>query len=310
MLTAGKDDRVFVVDPVEGSLHFGNGIRGRMLPVGSNNILVDTYRVVPGSRSNVAPHEISVCEGEGLEVTNLLPATGGRNAESIDEIVRRAPSILTSRDRAVTRADFEIIAKEASGEVSRAACRGRMDDDGKVEVIILPQRREGEAVPDPFLSAGLRDHVSRYLKRRCLINVEPMVRLTAFMAVDISVTLRLRANANILQVREEARQWVSQFLDPYEGGLDAEGWPFGGTLYAQDFARLVTDLSEVRHVVGVQLFDMSGADGRAVPGWEEGEGQLELSLETHDLFAARRIRIQTEEARSVRARARARKRAG
>ena len=38
-----------------------------------------------------------------------------------EEIVRRAPSILTSRDRAVTRADFEIIAMEASGEVARAA---------------------------------------------------------------------------------------------------------------------------------------------------------------------------------------------
>ena len=104
LLTAGKDDRVFTVDPVEGTLHFGNGIRGRMLPVGSNNVLVDTYRVVPGSRSNVAPHQISVCDGDSLDVTNLLPAIGGRNAEAIDEIVRRAPSILTGRDRAVTRA--------------------------------------------------------------------------------------------------------------------------------------------------------------------------------------------------------------
>ena len=297
LLTAGKDDRVFTVDPVEGTLHFGNGIRGRMLPVGSNNVLVDTYRVVPGSRSNVAPHQISVCDGDSLNVTNLLPAIGGRNAETIDEIVRRAPSILTSRDRAVTRADFEVIAMEASGEVSRAACPGRMDQDGKVEVVILPQRRAGEGIPDPFLSAGLRDHVSRYLKRRCLINVQPMVRLADFMPVDVSVTLRLRPNANFLQVREEAERWVSDFLDPYTGGLDGEGWPFGGTLYGQDFARLVTDLSEVRHVVSVRLFDMSGMDRRAVPGWEEGEGADELTLGTQDLFAVRRIRIQTEEAR-------------
>ena len=86
-------------------------------------------------------------------------------------------------------------------------------------------------------------------------------------------------------------------MDPYTGGLDGEGWPFGGTLYGQDFARLVTDLSEVRHVVSVRLFDMSGMDRRAVPGWEEGEGADELTLGTQDLFAVRRIRIQTEEAR-------------
>jgi len=297
LLTASKDDMVFVVDPVDGTLTFGNGIRGRMLPVGSNNVVVDTYRVVPGAKGNVGPHAVIISDGGGdsLEVTNLLPATGGRDAETIEEIVRRAPSILTSRDRAVTRADFEIIAMEASGEVARAACAGRMDEDGQVEVVILPLSREGEDVPDPFLSQGLRDHVSTYLKRRCLINVDPVVRLAAFMSTDVSMTLRLRPNANVILVRENAAAWIRRFLDPYEGGIDGEGWPFGGTLYAQDFARMVSDIEEVRHVSEVELFDMSDADPRAVPGWEEGHGDDELVLTEHDLFVVRRVRVRTEE---------------
>lgn len=297
LLIASKDEQVYVVDPVEGTLTFGNGIRGRMLPVGSNNVTVDTYRVVPGSRGNVGPHEISVCEtyGDSLEVTNLLPATGGRDAESIDEIITRAPSVLTSRDRAVTRADFEIIAKEASGEVARAACNGRMDEDGKVEIVVLPLRREGEEVPDPFLSAGLRDHVSRYLKRRCLINVDPVVRLARFQRIDVSVELRLRPNSNVIQVREAAETWIKRFLDPYNGGLDGEGWPFGGTLYAQDFARMVTDIAEVRHVVAVDLYDQSGADPAAPPRWAEGAGSSELLLTEHDLFVVRKVRVRAEE---------------
>lgn len=297
MTTTTKDDRVFTVDPVDGTLTFGNGINGRMLPVGSNNVIVEAYRVVPGARSNVGPHEIVVVEGasDAVDVTNLLPASGGRDAETISEIVRRAPSILTSRDRAVTRADFEIIAKEASGEIARAACEGSMDHDGRVEVIILPHRREGEAVPDPFLGAGLRDHVSRYLKRRCLVNVDPVVRLATFLPIDVSVELRLRPTANSVQVREAAEKWVRRFLDPYTGGLDAEGWPFKGTLYAADFARLVSDLPEVRHVVQVALYDMSKADPRAEPGWNEGDGSPSLVLGEHDLFVVRRVRVRTEE---------------
>ncbi len=299
LLTAGKDDRVFIVDPVDGTLTFGNGIRGRMLPVGSNNVLVDTFHVVPGARGNLGPGEIVVCEayGDSLAVTNLLPSLGGRDAESIEEITRRAPSILTSRDRAVTRGDFEIIAREASGEVARAACSSRLDEDGKVEVVVLPRRREDERVPDPFLAAGLRDHVSRYLKRRCLINVDPVVRLASFLAIDVSVTVRLRPNANIIQVREAAEAWVHAFLDPYNGGLDREGWPFRGTLYAQDFARMVSEIPEVRHVIEVSLYDMRAADfRRAVPGWEEGRGESELVLAEHDLFVVRRVRITTEDA--------------
>jgi predicted phage baseplate assembly protein len=260
-------------------------------------VLVELYRVVPGARANVGPHEVDIVEGVGgVEVANLMPATGGRDAESIEQIVRRAPSILTSRDRAVTRTDFELIAKEASAEVARAACNGRMDGDGHVEIVILAHRREGDRIPDPFLSSGLRDHVYRHLKQRCLVNVQPVVRLAQFMEIDISIDLRLRPNSNVLQVRELARKWIEAFLDPYSGGLDGDGWPFNGTLYAQDFARMVSQIPEVRHVGMVHLYDMSQvAPGTTTPGWEEGEGKHELFLQQHDLFVVRRVRVRAEE---------------
>lgn len=297
LLTASKDDRVFVVDAVEGTLTFGNGIRGKMVPVGNYNIVVEVYHTVPGDAGNVRAGAIAVCDGYGdvVEVKNLLPATGGRNAESIEEIIRRAPSVLTSRDRAVTRLDFETIAKEASAEVARAACDGRMSGDGEVGIVILPQRREGERVPDTFLSAGLKDHVQRYLARRCLVNVTPKVRLATFKEVDVSVTLRLRPNANILNVRERGRGWVARFLDPYEGGLDGKGWPFQGTLFAQDFGRMVTDIPEVRHVVDVQLYEVQASRDRTVPGWEQGQGRNVVVLDDADLFVLRRVRIRSEE---------------
>jgi predicted phage baseplate assembly protein len=270
-----------------------------MLPVGTHNVVVEVYHQVPGNVGNLGPGEISNCEGFGdrVEVCNLLPAIGGRDAESIAEIIRRAPSLLTTRDRAVTRQDFEVIAAEASSEVARAACGGSMETDGSVEVVILPHRREGEVTPDPFMSGGLREHCERHLSRRCLINVQPKVRLAEFLPVDVSVDLRLRPNANQIQIREAAQAWVSRFLDAYQGGLDEDGWPFSGTLFAQDFARMVTEIPGVRHVVDVQLYDMSGAETkRRSPGWEEGEGLTELALRDHDLFSLRKVRIRTEEA--------------
>jgi hypothetical protein len=298
LLTAGKDDRVFVVDPVEGALTFGNGLRGRMLPVGTNNVIVDVYHAIPGAVGNVAAGAIRICEAlaDSVKVVNLLPAVGGRDAETIEEIVKRAPSLLTSRDRAVTRSDFEIIAQESSGEVARAACSGDMAPDGSVEVVILPRRRQGEEIPDPFLAVGLRDHVQDYLKRRCLINVKPRVRLATFRPIDVSLTVRLRPNANLLVVRERAIRWVKRFLDPYRGGLDRDGWPFGGTLYAQDLARLVSDIPEIRHVSEVQLYDVSDPKARRKgPGWELGQGVELLQQVKHDLFWARRIRVLGEE---------------
>jgi hypothetical protein len=296
LLTASKDDRVFVVDPVDGTLTFGNGIRGKLTPVGSYNIAVEIYYTVPGLIGNVGPGAIDRAEGfaDVTRVQNLLPATGGRNAESIEEIIRRAPSVLTSRDRAVTRLDFEIIAKESSGEVARAACDGSMASDGVIEVIILPQRRPNEIVPDPFLSTGLKEHVQKYLARRCLVNVQPRVRLATFKEVDVSLVIRLRPNANFLQVRDAAQLWIRRFLDPYEGGLDQDGWPFNGALYGQDFGRMVTDIPEVRHVVEVFVYDVSMARDKA-PGWEKGQGATIVPLDKDDLFVVRHVRVVSED---------------
>lgn len=297
--TCHKDDRVFVVDPVEGTLTFGNGIRGRILPVGSFNVVVEAYHTVPGAQGNVGPGAIEIVEGFGdlLEVCNLLPATGGRHAESIEEILRRAPSILTSRDRAVTRQDFETIAGESSSEVARAACVGEPDEDGTVTVVLLPRRHGQERLPDPFLAAGLQDHVQRYLARRCLVNVRPKVVLARFVPVDVAVTCRLRPFANPVQVREDVDGWVRRFLDPYEGGLERDGWPFGGTLYAQDFGRLVSDVDGVRHVVEVRVYP-APEDDKAAPAWETSPGVHVLPVGEVDLIDVRHVRVVWQEDRS------------
>ena len=168
-----------------------------------------------------------------------------------------------------------------------------MSADGEVEVVILPQKRPGERVPDAFLATGLKEHVQRYLARRCLVNVEPRVRLATFRNVDVSLVLRLRPNANFVVVRDRASGWVKRFLDPFVGGLDGDGWPFSGTLFAQDFARMVTDLSDVRHVVEVHVYDVK--EGDATPGWERGDGQQTLVLKDHDLFVLRQVRVISEE---------------
>jgi hypothetical protein len=126
------------------------------------------------------------------------------------------------------------------------------------------------------------------------VNVTPEVRLATFTPVDVLVTLRVRPHANVLTVRSRAEAWVERFLDAYVGGLDGGGWPFRGTLYAQDFGRLVGDISEVRHVVEVRMFDVTGEPERGPPGWETGQGVDLLVLDRTDLFVLRRVRAQIE----------------
>ena len=71
------------------------------------------------------------------------------------------------------------------------------------------------------------------------------------------------------------------------------GWPFQGTLFAQDFGRMVTDLPEVRHVYEVNVYPTREGDN--TPAWERGPGERTLALDEHDLFVLRHVRVISEE---------------
>ena len=116
------------------------------------------------------------------------PASGGRDAETIEEIIRRAPSLLTSRDRAVTATDFAIIAREASGEVARAACDGKMGADGTVEVSVAVTntgQRSGDEVVQLYVhevaSAVVRP--AKELRGFRRITLKPGEKLTVTLAL-------------------------------------------------------------------------------------------------------------------------------
>jgi hypothetical protein len=114
------------------------------------------------------------------------------------------------------------------------------------------------------------------------------------MPIDILITIRLRPNSDGIRVKDTAKAWVHTFLDPYDGGLEGEGWPFQGTLFSADFGRLVKDIPQIRHVSDVRIFNRTNIDDTTGPGWETGQGVEVLQLSKHDLFVLNAVRIVAE----------------
>jgi len=54
---------------------------------------------------------------------------------------------------------------------------------------------------------------------------------------------------------------------------------------------MVTDIPEVRHIVGVEVYEAKPG----APGWERGQGTDSLVLDEHDLFVCRNVRVLAEE---------------
>lgn len=279
LLTATPTDRHYTLDPVEGTIAFGDDDRGAIPPPGEDNIRV-SYTTGGGASGNVPVgavdgfrRSINFIEG----VTNPLSGDGGSDAESLASVGERAPGTLRDRDRAVTAADIESIAMRTSRGLARVRCLPGMDDSGEetpgwVTVLIVPDEDGVEPIP----STTLRRQVERDLLERAPLTLEKaeqlVVRGPSYVPVSVDATL-VRADTGSLTALEDATERAMMtFLDPLDGGPAGNGWPFGRLPCLADVYTHLESVDGVDHVVDliVRVTDADGivheiGDGDAVP---------------------------------------------
>jgi predicted phage baseplate assembly protein len=128
-------DSHYVLDKLSGEVRFGPRIVapsgeeqqfGRVPPKGQL-VRFSRYRSGGGSIGNVGQGTLVVPKSASdlpyvKWVANLRPASGGRDRETLDAYRLRGPQLVRTREVAVTRADFETHAREASPRVGRVRC--------------------------------------------------------------------------------------------------------------------------------------------------------------------------------------------
>lgn len=100
---------------------FGDGVEGSTLPTGQNNLQAN-YRIGSGSTGNVAAGSLSTLIDRPLGVsgvTNPEDATGGQDAQSIDDVRSNAPQTVLTLGRAVSITDYQSYASTFAG-ISKA----------------------------------------------------------------------------------------------------------------------------------------------------------------------------------------------
>ncbi len=101
---------------------FGDGVEGATLPTGTNNIQA-SYRVGIGSAGNVPAAAITTLVDRPVGVsgvTNPQAASGGQDAQTIDEIRANAPLSVLTLGRAVSLTDYQNFAATYAG-ISKAS---------------------------------------------------------------------------------------------------------------------------------------------------------------------------------------------
>jgi predicted phage baseplate assembly protein len=241
-------------------------------PRGTGNLRMTLYGSGGGASGNKpagAITQLKTTVPYVEKVFNHLAASGGTDAETRTELLRRAPRTLRHNERAVTVKDYEDIAALASPEVARAQCiplanvvtdqsNGDGGDqardqklirNGTVSLIIVP--RSTEARPSPGFE--LIERVREFVARRQSPLVELIVAGPKYIRIDVSVDVALRSPDGASETRRAIAQALSRYLHPLYGGMDGNGWDFGRYPHESNLYALIEALLGVDHVRSLQL---------------------------------------------------------
>jgi predicted phage baseplate assembly protein len=290
---SGPDDLHFRVDGISGFLYFGPSVRledggivmyGAVPPLGAT-IEVSDYLVGGGSAGNVSAGTLTVLKSSlpfVSKVTNPRAATGGVDAESIDEMKTRAAISIKTRDRAVTGRDIELLVRKAAPAIARVRCvdANEFGHAGTALVLVVPEVGAGpvdfETLQPDRISL---DAIAAYLEPRRVLGMDLRVEPPRYLGVSVAALVRQAPGYPTSRVMQACNAAITDFLHPTRGGFEGTGWPFGRPLLAGDIHARLHDVAGVAYVEAVRLIPEDAVTGeRGEPTDRVQPGPLELLL--------------------------------
>lgn len=323
-----------VWDSSTGEIRFGPRIRqpdgtyrqhGAVPPEGAH-IAVTGYRHGGGTAGNVGRGTLTSYRGAVPSVSrveNVFPATGGVDAETVEEAKIRGPQTLRAGERAVTAADFERLVKQADPSIARVRClpprkaedssaenngqsavpgngsagNGSLDADrlapkevpGLVRLLIVPSVKtapgESQTIDDFQLTTDLVERVTKVLDQRRILGTSIELRPPYYQGVSVAALITQIKGRSPGRVQIQVLDALYRALSPV-GDDNNPGWPWETDLNSAMIYQLLEGVEGVDRVDDVVLFEYDLRTGERV-----GFGRDVVKLEAHSLFLSAKHRV-------------------
>ena len=261
-LSSTHEDRHFLVNRETGEITFGDDLRGRIPPRGTNNVRLSRYQTGGGAAGNQPAGTIAQLRTTVpyvATVVNLEPAVGGQDAEGWDALGERGSRWLRHRDRAVTVEDYEDLAKLASPSVAMAkcySCEDRARDPlggsvrrGVVSVVVVPRGPEARPEPDLELLRQVRDFLGAHAASEAsLVVLGPQ-----YARVSVAAEVVPREAYMGASVKARCEERLTRFLHPVTGGERGRGWGLGAVPHESDLFAQLEAVEGVGYVRSLRL---------------------------------------------------------
>ena len=252
---AGPTDEVYRTRMTEDGqirILFGDGVHGRVVPPGRNNLRV-AWRQGVGPAGNLPAGSLEtplrrhhLVEG----VRQFQAAGGGAEMESAPELREAAPATVMTLARAVSLRDFALLARSHSSVWQARAfpVRAAHARNEAVRVVVVPAHGAN-------LTASLRQDLQRWLQAHALPGVQ--VNVVAFESVRVRLSMTVYIDTSAWEAGVVAEAVREALLAAF--GLDRRR--LGQPLYRSELFAVIENVTGVLH----SEVRMSVAPGSAPP---------------------------------------------
>jgi predicted phage baseplate assembly protein len=260
LLESGPNDTVFRVemdDLGEATVVFGDGVFG-LRPAETSTVIAN-YRVGGGSMGNVGADSLVLARPTGpapwlKSVTNPLPATGGRDWESLDHARRVAPASFHQPVVAVSAADYQEAAEafvDSSGNnvIQRANANFLWTGSWlTVTLTVDPLGTEG-------LTADLKQQLTDYLNTKRLAGYDIQISGPTYVPVDLALQVSVTAGSQQSDVEQALLLAFSSgtLPDGTKGFFHPDNFTFGDNLFASKIYATAMAVPGVQSVTITEL---------------------------------------------------------
>lgn len=269
LIPYGPSDSVFSISTNSSGISqvvFGNGINGRIPPIQSP--ITVTYVESLGLNGNVAARTITTI-GNNLyptitSVTNNSAASGGSDFETIDSIKQSIPSVVRTRNGAVTLSDFADIALTTQG-VSKAVVSylGSASTGASITVTVVDDQTAylTDGAASVSVAQDLRERVSRDLLNSAMLGVTLINVPSSVSFTKIYIYLDLFVKSNYIQTVVKTK--VQTALESLFAFASVS---FGDTVTVGELYRTAMAIDGVDYVIVKGFTTTAGSGGVTIDG--------------------------------------------
>lgn len=232
----------------------------------ANQTMFVSYRVGGGASTNIGPNTLNtivnietVVNGannvinqqvrNSVTVNNPLPALGGRDEPSIEELRNLVRYNFSSQERCVTIEDYKTRIALMPGEFGIPFRNNVMEVQNKVKVFILTLNENGNLSTSS--TSALKDNISTYLSDYRMLN--------DYIEVDSGNVYNIGFEVDLFVDKQFPQsEVISQSISTISDYFNIDKWGMGDNIYLAQLVEQINNVPGVLNVIDLRVYNKVG----------------------------------------------------